>query len=70
LKNAQITLHIILNLLLQQLVYAISFTWKTYDRVLKSIACMPLVRKAADEIRITIFFIPFGENKINELAVK
>jgi hypothetical protein len=33
-----------------------------------SIACAVLVRKAADEIRITIFN-SFGVNKINELVV-
>jgi hypothetical protein len=38
-------------------------------RVLKSIACMALVHKAADEIRITIFFKFFEVNKINELVV-
>jgi hypothetical protein len=27
-----------------------------YGRVLKSIACVALVRKAADEIKITIYF--------------
>jgi hypothetical protein len=37
--------------------------------VLKSIACMALVRKAADEIRITVFFKSFGVKKINELVV-
>jgi hypothetical protein len=39
-----------------------------YGRVLKSIACVALVRKAADEIRITIFFTSFGAEKINELV--
>jgi hypothetical protein len=36
--------------------------------VLKSMACVALVRKAADEIRITICFISFGAKKINELV--
>jgi hypothetical protein len=59
-KCAQITieLFIILNLLLQQLVlhFAVGF----YCRV-------ALVRKAADEIRITIFFFKsFGTKKIHE----
>jgi hypothetical protein len=39
-----------------------------YDRVLKSIACVALVRKAADEIRIAIFFKSFGVKKVNELV--
>jgi hypothetical protein len=38
-----------------------------YVRVLKSIARMALVHKAADEI--IIFFKSFGENEINELVV-
>jgi hypothetical protein len=37
--------------------------------VLKSIARVALVRKAADEIRITIFFKSFGAKKIKELIV-
>jgi hypothetical protein len=40
-----------------------------YGRDLKSVAYVALVRKAADEIRIIIFFKFFGENKINELVV-
>jgi hypothetical protein len=41
-----------------------------YGRVLKLIACVALVRKAADEIRITISFSNFSEiKKINELVV-
>jgi hypothetical protein len=40
-----------------------------YGRVLKSIACVALVQKAADEIRITISFKSFGVKKINELVV-
>jgi hypothetical protein len=39
-----------------------------YDRVLKRISCVALVPKAADEIKITIFFKYFGENKIKKLA--
>jgi hypothetical protein len=37
--------------------------------VLKSATCMALVRKAADEIRITIFS-SFGAKKINELVTR
>jgi hypothetical protein len=40
-----------------------------YRRVLKSVACVALVRKAANEIRISIFFKLLGEMKINELVV-
>jgi hypothetical protein len=42
-----------------------------YGRVLKSTACVALVlRKAADEIRIVIFFYKsFRVNKLNELVV-
>jgi hypothetical protein len=40
-----------------------------YGSFLKSIACVPLVRKAADKIRITIFFTFFGMNNVNELVV-
>jgi hypothetical protein len=40
-----------------------------YGSVSKPIACVTLVRKAADEIRITIFFESFGVKKINELVV-
>jgi hypothetical protein len=40
-----------------------------YGTVLKSIACVALVRKAADEIKITIFFKSLGVKKINELVV-
>jgi hypothetical protein len=40
-----------------------------YGRVLKSTERVALVRKAADEIRITIFFKSFAVRKINELAV-
>jgi hypothetical protein len=36
---------------------------------LKSIACVALVRKAADKIIIAIFFKSFGIKKINELVV-
>jgi hypothetical protein len=61
LKCVQITfeLYIIFNLLVQRL-------WKTciYFRVLKSVACMEVVRKAADEIRIKIFSNP--RNKENK----
>jgi hypothetical protein len=39
-----------------------------YGRVLKSIACVALVLKAAYEIIITIFFTSFGAEKINELV--
>jgi hypothetical protein len=48
-----------------------NFTWKLtfYGRVLKSIAYVTLVHKAADEIRITIFFKSFGIKKTNELVV-
>jgi hypothetical protein len=65
-------LHIILNLLLQQLVFDTVVTCKTctvYVGFLKSTACVALVRKAADEIRITIFLKSFGVWKINELVV-
>jgi hypothetical protein len=41
----------------------------TFYRVLKSIACVALVRKAADEIRTTIFFKFFRVTKINKLVV-
>jgi hypothetical protein len=34
-------------------------------RVLESLACVTLVRKAADEMRIAISFRSFGENKID-----
>jgi hypothetical protein len=40
-----------------------------YGRVLKSIACVVLVFKATDEIRIMIFFKSLGVKKINELVV-
>jgi hypothetical protein len=60
LKCAQISkeLHIILNLLLQQLVSDTILPGKLtfYGRVLKSIACVPPVCKAADEIKVTFFF--------------
>jgi hypothetical protein len=64
-------LHIILNLLLQQLVSDIIFTWKLtfYGRGLKSIAYVALVRKTADEIRITVSFKSFRVKKMNELIV-
>jgi hypothetical protein len=39
-----------------------------YKMVLKSVACMVLTRKAADEIRLTIFFKSFRVKKINELV--
>jgi hypothetical protein len=39
-----------------------------YDMVLKSVACA-LVRKAANEIRITIVCNSFGVKKINELVL-
>jgi hypothetical protein len=59
LKCARITieLHIILNLLLQQLISDTVFLPEKrtfYGRVLKSIACVALGRIAADD-RITIF---------------
>jgi hypothetical protein len=34
-----------------------------YGRVLKSVACVALVRKAADEIRITIYFLNPAEER-------
>jgi hypothetical protein len=40
-----------------------------YGMVSKSVACVALVRKAAYEVRITIFFKSFGVRKINELVV-
>jgi hypothetical protein len=40
-----------------------------YRKVSKSIACVVIVCKAVDEMRVTIFFISLGENKINELVV-
>jgi hypothetical protein len=65
-------IQIILNLLLQRL-YLIQFLpgkLTFFDRVLKTIACVALVRKAADEIIIEIFFFKFfGVLKINELVV-
>jgi hypothetical protein len=65
-----IELHIVSNSLLQQFVSATIFTWKTfYGRGLKSVTCVALLRNAADDIRITIFFKSFGEMKINELIV-
>jgi hypothetical protein len=36
--------------------------------VLKSVACVALVPKTADETRITIVFKSFGSKKINELV--
>jgi hypothetical protein len=50
-------LNIILNLPQQQLVSDTIFTWKTHilQKALKSEACVVLVCKSADEIRITIF---------------
>jgi hypothetical protein len=60
LKYAQIIfeLHIILNLLQQ--VVSDNFYVKNvfYGRVLNSIACVALVRRAADETRITMFSDP------------
>lgn len=36
----------------------------SYGKVLKSVACVPFILKAADEIQITIFFfISFGAKK-------
>jgi hypothetical protein len=74
LKCAQITiqLHIILNLLLQQLVsdtiLPVKFTF--YGRVLKSIACVALVREAAGERRTAILFQILRSKKIiNGLVV-
>jgi hypothetical protein len=54
LKHAQITLelHIILNFLLLQLISDTVFIRKTY---ILSHGCVALVRKAADEIRVTVF---------------
>jgi hypothetical protein len=68
LKHAQITLelHIILNFLLLQLVSDTIFIWKTY---ILSYGCVALVRKAADEIRVTIFFQKFQIKVINELVL-
>jgi hypothetical protein len=40
-----------------------------YGMVLKSIACVALVHKAADKIRITIFFKSSRIKKINELVI-
>jgi hypothetical protein len=40
-----------------------------YGTVFKSVACVAIVRKAADEIRITIFFKSIGVKKIDELIV-
>jgi hypothetical protein len=40
-----------------------------YGWILKSIECVELVRKAADDIRITIFFTSFGIKKTNVLVV-
>jgi hypothetical protein len=40
-----------------------------YGRVLKSVVCEALVRKAADEIKNRDFFRSFGGKKINELVV-
>jgi hypothetical protein len=37
--------------------------------VFKSVACVALVRKAADEIRIAVFVQTFSMKKINELLV-
>jgi hypothetical protein len=61
LKCAQITIelgrHNILNFLLQQLASDTIFYQKNlfYGRVLKSIACVTLVRKAAEKRIIAIF---------------
>jgi hypothetical protein len=42
----------------------------SYGKVLKSVACVPLILKAADEIKITIFFfISFGAKKTNERVI-
>jgi hypothetical protein len=40
-----------------------------YCGVLKSVAFVALVRKAADEIRIVIFFKSFRVKKIDELVI-
>jgi hypothetical protein len=55
-----------MNLVLQHVVSDTIFTWKlvSFGRVLKSVACVTLVRTAADMIRIT-FFKSFGVRKIN-----
>jgi hypothetical protein len=45
------------------------FSWKTYATDLKSVTYVALVRKAADKIRITMFFKPFRVRKIYELVV-
>jgi hypothetical protein len=66
LKCAQIAieLHIILNLVLQ-LVSDTVFIWKStfYGRVLKLLACMALVHKAVDKIRVMIFSNPSEKRK-------
>jgi hypothetical protein len=70
LRCAQITieLHTVLHLLLQLLVSGIILLGNLtfYGRVLQSTA---LIRKAADEIRITIFFSNPSEQRNNELVV-
>jgi hypothetical protein len=55
--NVTTELHSTLNILLQKLVSDTMFSWKIifYCSVLKSVACLALVHKAADERRITIF---------------
>jgi hypothetical protein len=75
-KCAQIIaeLQIILNLLLQQPLYETVFTWKT--NILwqgfndnKYNAYVVIIWKAADEVRITTSFKPFGSKKIHGLVV-
>jgi hypothetical protein len=65
-------LHIILNFLLQQIVSDRTFTRKTYiyGMFLKSVACVALVHKTADEIGITTFSRSVRVKKISELVKK
>jgi hypothetical protein len=59
-----IELHIIKNVLLEQLVSDTIFTWRTYFTVgMKSVASVALVHKAADERRITISFSSPSEQR-------
>jgi hypothetical protein len=63
-------LHIILNLLLQQLVSDTIFNWKTfYGRSLKSIACGICTQSSGQGKRHDIFFKFFGTKKISALIL-
>jgi hypothetical protein len=65
LKYAQLTtvLRIILNLLLHQFIFdpILPGNLTFYGTVLKSVVCTAPVREAGDEIRITLFSIPWSK---------